>query len=215
MKADARPSREEEPLEFAANFFRKHKSWFSSTQGNWLGSKAILAKQPPDVQQKLFRGLGKLALIDGDIRAIEMLCDMAARHLAEKKEMPESLRIFTCLFLTHPFTKWRGDGERLVPGEKIKSKPGPHSRDRSNRNQAICVIIEAIRYQWGFGATRSPASKDSAKRSSAVSIVRDALEKGGNINLTEAAVNKIWNDWGDKGESFEDFMARTSRKNRS
>jgi hypothetical protein len=210
MKADARPSREKEALEFAANFFRDYNHEFSA-EGNWLARKEALAKETPNEQEKAIRGLGGLALFKGDIRAIEMLCDLAARYIEEKRRMPKSLRIFTCLFLRHPFTTFRSEGEKLVPGEKIKSKPGPHPQDRSNRNQAICVVIEAIRYHWGFDATRSPASKGSAKHVSAASIVRDALEQGVNINLTEAAVNKIWNDWRDRsGESFEDFMARTS-----
>jgi hypothetical protein len=212
MKADARPTAEKKALEFATRFFSREEATFSSTEGNWLKSKEILAKQSPDEQEKSIRVLGKLALIDGDIRAIDMLCDLAARHLAEKKQMPESLRIFACLFLQHPFTKWRDDGVRLVPGEKIKSKPGPHPRNRSNRNHAICAAIEIIMYECGFDATRNPGSKDLAKRASAASIVRDGLEKGAKIHLTEAAVNKIWNDWGGRGTtSFKDFMASDPR----
>jgi hypothetical protein len=212
MKADARPAAEKKALEFATEYFSKDEACFSSTEGNWLRTKEILANTPSGEQEKWIRALGKLAIIDGDIRAIEMLCNLAARHLAKEKQMPESLRIFTCLFLRHPFTKWRPEGDKLVPGEKIKSKPGPHPRDRSQRNHAICVAIEAIMYEWGFDATRNPASKDKAKRASAASIVRDGLAKGANVNLTEAAVNKIWNDWGDKGTtSFKDFMASDPR----
>jgi hypothetical protein len=212
MKTDARPAAEKKALNFATEFFSGNEAYFSSTEGNWLKSKKMLAERSPDEQEKSIRVLWKLALIDGDIRAIDMLCDLAARHLAENKQMPESLRIFTCLFLQHPFTKWRDDGARLVPGEKIKSKPGPHPRDRSNRNHAICVAIEAIMYEWGFDATRNPGSKDLVKRASAASIVRDGFEKGAIIHLTEAAVNKIWNDWGDRcTTSFKDFMASDPR----
>jgi hypothetical protein len=160
MKADAPPTAEKRALEFATRYFRRDAAYFSSTEGNWLKSKEILAKQSPDEQEKQIRALGKLAMIDGDIRVIDMLCDLAARHLAENKQMPESLRIFTCLFLQYPFTKWKPTGKGLVPGEKIKSKPGPHRRERSNRNHAICVAIKAIMYEWGFDATRNPASKD-------------------------------------------------------
>jgi hypothetical protein len=206
MKADF--PREKEALEWVTYFFREMGPRFSSTDANWRTSKETLAKQAGDQQDKSIREPGGLALFQGDIRAIEMLCDLAARHLAEGKEMPEPLRIFTCLFLLQPFTKWRDDGEKLVPGGKIKSKPGPHPRDRSNRNHAICVAIETVMYRWGFDATRNPASKDSAKHVSAASIVRDGLGRGANINLTEAAVNKIWNDWGDRGGiSYKDFIA--------
>ena len=183
-----RPTAEEEALGFATWFFRSCAKYIT-VEGGKLHSIEMVANMPPDERDKHIKNLGGLALIKGDLHAIEILCGLAARYIAEGKPLPESLLIFTCLFLRHPFTKWRDGGDKLVPGEKVKPKPGPRPRNHSGRNHAICAAIETIVIDWGFAPTRNAATGAA----SAASIVRDGLEKGGKIHLTEVAINKIWN----------------------
>ena len=56
----------------------------------------------------------------------------------------------------------------------------------------IAVAISEIVKLWKLPATRNNATADSNARASGASIVREAIEKGANIHLTEAAINKIW-----------------------
>jgi hypothetical protein len=69
-------------------------------------------------------------------------------------------------------------------------RSGRKASQLANRNWVIHYVIAMIVGRSEIPATRNDASK--GKRASAASIVREALEKGAGLNLTEEAVNKIW-----------------------
>jgi hypothetical protein len=193
MKADVRPlqSAENRALKWAISFFLDHADALTADGGK-ASRVRIIANASPEEREKSVRRIANLALFYGDLYAIDILRELAAECIAEGKPLTGSLQTFTCLFLKHPFRKWRPTGKSVTVGEKIKSRPGPRERDLSIRNIIITVVIESIAKEWGFAPTRNTASKDTDVRASAASIVRDALERAVNINLTEAAVNKIW-----------------------
>jgi hypothetical protein len=200
MKADARSPAEQEALKWATRFLKSAANDLTVEGGKAAWVRGI-AKLPPDSQEELISEFTVAALVHGDLYAFEILGELAAERIAEGKPLSGALHAFTVLFLRHPFSRWR-IFEGSVTAEKIKSKPGPRQLELSHRNNVIIQMIKLIRVEWGLPPTRNTASRDTAAHASGASIVRDALEKGANVNLTEAAVNKIWQ----KYSSFQRYL---------
>src|SRR5262249_3913791 len=128
---------------------------------------------------------------------------LALEHIHLKKPMSQNLQTFVYFRLLHPNMKVRQNSDGYSVSA-FKRKSGPKADDWMYRDWQITHAIESIRYKWGFQATRNPASQSP----SAASIVRDALEKGANQNLTEGAVNKVWNE---KGKDYAAFLQEEGR----
>jgi hypothetical protein len=105
----------------------------------------------------------------------DMLREFTAKLIEVGAPLSGTLRGFVAGFLRNPM--------------KVKRRPGPSRLDFRYRDLVIQDAVWHIRDTWKFPATRHP---DEA-RCTAASIVSKALAKGANINIGEAAVNKIWN----------------------
>jgi hypothetical protein len=104
--------------------------------------------------------------------------ELAAALIERGETLRGPLQEFIVEFLRNPKEPRRGAGRRA-------------SSDLTSRNMWIRYLITTILFRSKFPATRNEATK---ARPSAASIVRDALKTGAGIHLTEAAINKIWND---------------------
>ena len=80
---------------------------------------------------------------------------------------------------------------------------GPGRRPDYSRDNCIAWAVATICIQWKFSPTRNEATRGP----SAISIVKRALEEVG-INLTEAAISKIWDKSCWKGTPRRKQMAR-------
>ena len=107
----------------------------------------------------------------------DLRCAAAAALLERNEQLPTSLREFVVDFLRNP---------------KVKRKAGRDLNDLKQRNKLIAVAIQIIAERWKFHPTRN----DATEGASAASIVRDALAAGAELDLTEAAINKIWRRFG-------------------
>lgn len=108
----------------------------------------------------------------GEIGPAE-LCNFAAILLERGEPLPTSLKKFVVDFLRTPNGKKRQGRDFYV---------------LKHRNLQIALVVHRLAKKGKFPPTRNEAT-DSA---SAASIVRDALEIGAGVNLTEANVCKIW-----------------------
>jgi hypothetical protein len=212
MKADARPSAEKEALSWAIEFFRTRARYLNpkSFRENNLKYVEQCAEDwfvlPEGEREEQLNELAELAIFDGDGFATMYLCELAIKHIGKEMPFPPKLRLFTFFRLRWPNVKWHSEarnGASGLAGARIKKSPGPSSDEFLLRNGAILTAVAQIIDKWKFQATRSPASTD--KRVSAASIVRDAIETGAGRHLTEAAINKIWNEHGG------DFLTSTGR----
>jgi hypothetical protein len=111
----------------------------------------------------------------GDEAAHTILLETAATFIEQgiALEYDSPLREFLVKFLRNP---------------KLKRKPGRKHRVVAQRNTLIGYAVWRINRDWKFPATRNEATQSA----SAISITKKALSEVG-INLTEAAITKIWN----------------------
>jgi hypothetical protein len=108
---------------------------------------------------------------------VECLLALAADSIERDEPLPPALRRLVVVALRHP--------ARITV---------ENARDRIpwTRNFAIASAVNAIVKETGITATRNRARRSKGLTPSACSIVADALG-GRKINLTEDAVEKIWN----------------------
>jgi len=189
MKADVQSQAEKEALEWAIQFFRlqakhfTHKGRAERAQEIAEFTAAILFDDdlvPPEVRpQRLSERLAN-AVVDGNELSIKIMCELAIKYLELEKPLPSELRTFLLFHLRYPGAKLQvREGQKGFTGvEWIKPKPGPGGYYWLIRNYAIVHAIERIMFKWKFQATRSPATKELAKRASAASIVCEGIELG-------------------------------------
>jgi hypothetical protein len=103
--------------------------------------------------------------------AHEYLLAVAAALIDNNYSLPNPLKEFVIEFLRNPEVPRRG------PGRKRNYR----------RDNFIAWAVAMIFVKWEFSPTRNDATRDA----SAISIVKRALEEIG-VNLTEAAISKIW-----------------------
>lgn len=108
--------------------------------------------------------------------AIFNLCSLAAALIERGEPLPKYLRNFTVKFLLRD------------PIFETTGKPGRTHGDLLHRDICISEAIEHIVKTWEFQPTRNEATTTP----SAASIVRNALEKGAEVHLSEKAINNIW-----------------------
>ena len=120
--------------------------------------------------------------------------ELAAALIERGETLRGPLREFIVEFLRNPKEPRRGAGRRA-------------SSDLTSRNMWIRYLITTILFRSKFPATRNEATKEGTRRPSASSIVRDALETGAGIHLTEAAINKIWNVGNESYKEVAAFIA--------
>ncbi len=188
MKADSRPSAENEALQWAVDHFRKQRDQLTPD-----GSRRGLAElfdgfalythdrfcDDPELLDTLHDMYARYveAAHDGHREIGRLLRMLAATLIDRGDQLPKPIRSFIAEFLRNP-------------NKRIKRlRPKPIWFDLRLRDSVIVDSIEHIVETWKFSATRNEATE----RASAASIVREAIEKGGGIPLTEKAVNKIWN----------------------
>lgn len=186
MKADAQSSAEKEALELAIEWLRLLREHLTPE-----GSKAIPYRadilisaydkrhEYPERFRDLIVGTLVKAHRDADDADIFNLCSLAAELIERGEPLPGYLRDFIVKFL------------RRDPIFKPSSKRGRKRGDLASRDVFIDAVIAHIVKTWRFAATRNEA----AGRPSAASIVREGLEKGADIRLTEKAINKIWHSY--------------------
>jgi hypothetical protein len=180
MKADVKPdSREKEAREWAIDFFRKvagqlkrdvSKRSFDQQFASSLVELYGLPESGFDDQLALY-----IEATREEPRASVVLCEFAASLMERGDHLPSQLQRFVVEFLRNPRTG-------------TKRKRGPDTFALVHRNFLISFAIFKIAKEWGLSPTRN----DATERPSAVSTVRDAMERGGGIPLTEKAVNDIW-----------------------
>jgi hypothetical protein len=111
------------------------------------------------------------------------LREFAGGKIKQGELLPEALRRFVVEFLLDPNAFGAHSAIEFCDSQKAATRI-----DRKFRDVTIRALINDVRTRWKFPATRSAASEHV----SAAKIVRDALDKGANLTLTEAAINKIW-----------------------
>jgi hypothetical protein len=193
MKADARPTDEKEALKWAIDHFSRHR--------DDLNRRPPAGMPPGSVDACVVAYLA--AYREGDLEfcnmtdlvadaredemSFEILVELTAKLIEAGSPLSETLREFVVGFLRNPM--------------KVKRRPGPSRLDFQYRDRVIEGAVWHIRDTWKFPATRNEATE----RASAASVVRDALEAGAGVNLTEKAVNKIW---GERAESSRGLARR-------
>ena len=133
----------------------------------------------------------------GNQEASQYMREFAAALMERGDPLPDGLHHFVVEFLRNPNKpRWPNkydDEKYLAFVDEVRSliarKPGQGSNDLNPRNTCIWAAIEHIVRTWKFPATRNRATTRSA---SATSIVREAIEKGARLHLTEDAVVKVW-----------------------
>ena len=185
VKADVKPSAEKEALEWAVEFFRGEaanlKRDGSRTQGREfrmttdVSTYHHFSRRDQAKVQRMLKNTVEWAH-GGDTSAGQALCDIAADLLKRGEPLPNSLLQFVIGFLRDPKAN-------------VRRGRGPNPNDLAHRNRRIFYATREIVDRWKF-----PATGDNDARSSAASIARDALELGARVNITEAAVNKIWRE---------------------
>lgn len=110
---------------------------------------------------------------DGEV--YEYLLAIAAALIENGYALPAPLKEFVVGFLQNPKVPRPGRGRKRAT--------------LSPRDNFIAWVVSMICLRWKFHATRNEATE----RASAASITQKALSQVG-IYLTEAAINKIWNN---------------------
>jgi hypothetical protein len=196
-------AREQKALEWATDFFREnaddltpegcldeaydpdslieeYDEWrkrFPNRQ-SWP-DPAVYLKERYGFEPQMIRLLRVSLTTEGD-PAISNLCALAAELIERGEPLSETLKIFIIKYL------------RRDPSFEPAKKRGPKYHRRAYRDVCIVEAIEHITETWKFHATRNPATEGP----SAASIVVVALKNGADIKLTEAAINKIWREFG-------------------
>jgi hypothetical protein len=99
------------------------------------------------------------------------LLAVAAALINNNYSLPDPLKEFVIEFLRNPEAP----------------QPGPGRKRNFRRDDFIAWTVAMICMKWEFSPTRNDATRDA----SAISIVKRALEEV-RVNLTEAAISKIW-----------------------
>jgi hypothetical protein len=193
MKADVKPSLEEQALEWATEHFRSNTELLKNSHEG----KLELAKMESEVWFKSLEGDGldvpkppkgwleerTQQALAGHEHATNVLSWLMVRYIAADKPIPRSLLQFAFYRLTGEFL--------LVDGEpapiRIKQRPGKGPYDSLMRNMLIWSAITQINIKFGVLPTRSEATD----RPSAASIVSKALKANG-IDLSESGIEKLW-----------------------
>jgi hypothetical protein len=186
MKADAKPSAEADALQWAIVFFSVIRAELTPD-----GSKSVAydaetivymhdewgKEESNDVDYRAYLArLFRVSITPEGDPAVFELCALAATLIERGEPLSGPLKTFIVKFL------------RRDPIFVAAKKPGPKGGHLAHRDVCIGEAIEYLAKTWKFPATRNVATD----RPCAASIVREALEKGAGVHLTEAAVNKIW-----------------------
>lgn len=201
MKTDAQPSAgaEKEALQWAIGEFQRNKALlkFGGTaeeRAAWIVKVLLYAGTASDGEiflagSEFDRAADYVeAAQHGDKLGTKVSLALGAALIERGEVLREPLRELIVEFLRNPKPPKRGAGRK--------------ASDLVERNSTISYVIGIVAIRWKFSATRNEATQNP----SAVSIVQAALEKVG-INLTEAAVTRIWNRSGISG-----VPARLSRR---
>jgi hypothetical protein len=193
MKADVRPAdeREKEALEWALNYFRDEDCAYDLEQADDVEVVHLLTVRgemsPEEFNQLISRVIshadgkrGPVWIFWDPRSAARSLCQLASTLMSKGEPLPKPLEDFIIDFLDDPNL------------ENFPSASGRKRFPNTFRDIRIFRAIDHLVRTWKFRATRA-RRKDPAKRVSAASIVKDALEKSG-LHLSEDAVNKIWNE---------------------
>jgi hypothetical protein len=211
MKADAKTpaDREKEALQWAVDHFRncaadmkpegsaRHAMEDALRGLIWLYDSPIPEKRA--AAEEDIKASVKYAWL-GNAEDSQYMRELAAMLMERGDQLPEALHNFIVEFLRNPnkpklpfgntderFRAWLDEIRSL-----IARKPGPSSGVLVSRNIEIWAAMEHIVKTWNIPATRNQATKEKGKRASAASIVREAIEKGADVHLSEAAVVKAW-----------------------
>jgi hypothetical protein len=132
----------------------------------------------PEERSKIY-----LELVDGARNRPERmqnLVQFAATLIERGEPLPKELRGPVAELLRNP--------------PRLKSKPGPGRWDLAGRDILIFRAIFHVSETWKFELRRNQVpGRRIERRPCAASIVRDALEVGVGLALSEAAVNTILN----------------------
>jgi len=132
----------------------------------------------PEERSKIYLELVELARHRPE--RMQNLVQFAATVIERGEPLPKELRGPVAELLRNP--------------PRLKSKPGPGRWDLARRDVLIFRAIGHVRETWKFELRRNQVPGRRVKqRPSAASIVRDALEVGAGLSLSEAAVNTILN----------------------
>ena len=169
MKADAQPSAEKEALEWATGYFRErcdrlHPSWRRRALESDAACIVALYDNIPKWTMRSLTGFAK-GLAREDRQAGDLVREAVTRLAERGVPLRPSLRDFM----------------------RTKRRPGPDTRPRYFDHQ-VCDAIRHIVSTWKIYATHNL----TREQASAASIVRDALERGAGIRVSDAKIQGIW-----------------------
>jgi hypothetical protein len=195
MKADVRPAREMEALEWAIQYFRETTAKNTEEKLQYVQRCAQWHFERGDEQQ--LDHTVRWALFTGNELNFEVLSRLALKYIESDKPLPLCLKHFVMSRLLYP--NWK---PRIVNGkvefERFKRKRGKSRHDNYLRDVAILVAVGIIAERWGLHPRRGADKRGSATGPSAAWIVSEALRLGPKIHLSESGVTKIL----DKAPSF-------------
>jgi hypothetical protein len=172
-------------LEWAIGFFRFHRDEMKRENGERVSLGTVLngginvwdavARLNPDKLDAYAQDV-----IDGMVaNGLGYLVPHLAARLTERgDQVPKPIRDFICSFLRDP-AKWQSRDR------------GPPKIINVRRDILIGAAVMTIAQWNGIAPTRNRA----AKGSSASSIVKEALDKTAKLNVTEATVERCWDDF--------------------
>src|SRR5262245_30020874 len=188
MKADARPPREREALEWATHYLFEFATKNPEKELQYVQKCAQWHFERGN-EQELDKSV-RWALLTGNEPNFEVLSRLALKYVDADKPLPLPLKHFVRYRLLYP--NWK---PRLVNGkiefERFKRKRGKSLNDNYIRDVAIREAFETIVRQWGFHPTRGADKRGSATGPSAAWIISEALRLGPKIHLSESGVTKI------------------------
>lgn len=179
MKVDAHPSAsaENEALEWATEFFRERTDDLFKVIGV---SKEVTEEHFLFAHQMSLEGY--IGYIDKVLREEQntlAVCRAAATLIERGERLSKPLGDFVAAFLRDP-------------KKMMTARRGRKRYALADRDWTIGEAIDHIVGTWKILATRKASS---TKRPSATSIVKEALEKGAGLHLSEAEVVTVWNNW--------------------
>jgi hypothetical protein len=190
MKTDVQSpaDREKEALQWATEFFREYSKPGSESAASedyitnhllalhYGATPGLTINAPPEQREASILEICQGAQATRDKTLIRGLCRFAGNLLIRGEQLSGPICLFAADFLANP-DQWKPS----------RSK----SHGQLYRNLLIRIAVQTICDRWKFDETRY----EGAEHQSAASIVREALEKGAGIKLTEKAINKVLGIW--------------------